>query len=121
MTNLLSFDHFPLLKRKIKFLKENVFIFFLSDAVLSPRGLHVHIVYSYLFHFSQYDGCYLMDESGDWQHNSPRLCLVGLFVSEVPWDCRSGPNVNLECSCMVMDVQVGGGGRERSSSIPSIT
>lgn len=61
-------------------------MFFLSDAVLSPRGPYIHIVYSYLFHFSQYDGCYLMDESGDWQLNSPRLCLVGLFVSEVPWD-----------------------------------
>lgn len=70
-------------------------MFFLSDAVLSPRGLYVHIVYSCLFHFSQYDGCYLMDDVEDWQHIIPHLCLVGLFVSEVPWGCRSGPNINL--------------------------
>lgn len=59
-------------------------MFFFFDAASSPRGLCAY------FHFSQYKGCNLVDGSGDWQHSSPyHLCLVGLFVSEVPWDRRS--------------------------------
>lgn len=57
-------------------------MFFLSDAVLSPRGLYVHIVYSCLFHFSQYDGCYLMDDVEDWQHIIPHLVWWGCLFQK---------------------------------------
>lgn len=61
--------------------------------------------------FFPYEGCDL-HRSGDWEHCSLFLCLVGLFVSEVPGDCRSCPDVNLWKLCKHVGVWLRGRGKE---------